>query len=309
MISPVTGKAGVVKKSFLLPRDIAKLYQDKFQINVNENFIGLNEIEILQCIETGYLFYHPYNISGNAEFYEELQKAINDKEKYYRLWGYDHQFAFDRIKTGQVVLDVGCGSGNFLARIKEKTSQAVGLEFNNVAIEKCRKAGITVYPDSIEEHAEKFFGYYDVICLFQVLEHIHNVKPFLEACLKALKPGGRLIIGVPNNEPYSQRFNKYSPLNLPPHHMGLWNKKVFERIQPVFNINLIETAYEAKGRLLLDIYFRTKLWWDIKSLFQQHSLLEKLKMISLAPLATTFSLFKKFTSGINGGYIVVEFEK
>jgi 2-polyprenyl-3-methyl-5-hydroxy-6-metoxy-1,4-benzoquinol methylase len=309
VLSPVTGEKGVEPKDKIKVEDIRNLYLQQLNVDVVGSFKGLDEINILECQRTGYRFYYPFEIAGDAAFYEDLQEVMDKKEMYYRPWGYDHQFAYDIINKDCKVLDVGCGSGNFLKRIKEKTGFVTGLEFNNMALEKCRKQGFEVFPDTIQKHADDRPEYYDVVCLFQVLEHIHDIKSFMEACLKALKKGGRLIIGVPNNEPYLQGYHKYSTLNLPPHHMGLWNKRAFESLQQLYNIRLTEVAYEAKGRLLLDAYFRVKWWLNIKSMIHHHTLIEKLKMGLLAPFSVVLSCVKKITKGINGGYIVVVFEK
>jgi 2-polyprenyl-3-methyl-5-hydroxy-6-metoxy-1,4-benzoquinol methylase len=307
--SPVTGEHGVKLFDTIAVKDIESLYLETTQTPVRRHFDSLNEIKVLECEKTGYRFYYPYEIAGDAEFYEQLQMVMDKREMYYRPWGYDHQYAYDHIKPGTIVLDVGCGSGNFLKRIKEKTNSVVGLEFNNAAIEKCKQQGFEVYPDTIQKHADDRPGYYDVVCLFQVLEHIADIKPFLEACLKTLKKGGKLIIGVPSNEPYLQGYNKYSTLNLPPHHMGLWNAVAFESIQALFNIKLVGKQYESKGRLMLDAYFRVKYWLNIKSTIHRHSLGEKIKMFFLAPFSVVVSCYKKITKGINGRDIVVEFEK
>jgi SAM-dependent methyltransferase len=289
--------------------DIIALYQKHLKIDISEFFKGLEYIDVLECCTTGYRFYHPYHIAGDGLFYEKVQKAMEGNNDYYRAWGYDHQFAYNHIKEGESVLDIGCGSGNFLNRIKDKTSKVTGLEFNPKAIEQCKAAGLAVYADSIEQHSETHADTYDTVCLFQVLEHINDIKSFLDASLKVLKKHGRLIIGVPNNEPYMHGFNKYSTMNLPPHHMGLWNRAAFEKIAPYYHISIKEVGYEAKGRWMLHAYFRAKYWLNIKTMIHQHTFTEKLKMLLLAPITVPLSLFKKTFKGINGTYIVVIFEK
>jgi 2-polyprenyl-3-methyl-5-hydroxy-6-metoxy-1,4-benzoquinol methylase len=307
--SPVVpgGETKAIGKVYV--KDIAKLYQDYLQVNVTDFFKGLEYVDIMECCTTGYRFYFPFTIAGDGLFYAKVQRAMEGNNDYYRSWGYDHQFAYNAIGKDESVLDIGCGSGNFLTRIKEKTSRVYGLEFNPAAIEQCRAAGLTVYADSIEQHAGTHTGMYDVVCLFQVLEHIDHIKPFLDASLKVLRKGGKLIIGVPNNEPFVQGYHKYSTMNLPPHHMGMWNRTTFEKIQPYFGIKLKEVGYEGKGRWTLHAYYMAKYWLGIKSMINNHTFAEKLKMLCLAPLTAPISIFKKLTTGLNGAYIVVMFEK
>ncbi len=67
---------------------------------------------------------------------------------------------------------------------------------------------------------------------------------FIKNSLLALKPNGKLIIGVPNNNPYLFVNDKYHTLNLPPHHAGLWNKKSLKSLEQLFNIKLVSLQYE-----------------------------------------------------------------
>src|SRR5690606_22887486 len=85
---------------------------------------------------------------------------------------------------------------------------------------------------------------FDVICSFQVLEHVYEVNDFINNQLRILKKGGRLIVGAPNNNPYLFIHDKYHTLNLPPHHAGLWNKKSLTSLEKVFNLEVEEVFYE-----------------------------------------------------------------
>jgi hypothetical protein len=124
-----------------------------------------------------------------------------------------------------------------------------------------------------------------------------------------LKPGGKLIIGVPNCEPWFRRFDKYEILNMPPHHMGLWNEKVFRAIQDIFGIRLDRVLITDEARILVDAYLRAKCWLDIKTLIHHHSAVEKIKMAALGAVTVPLSIAKKLNGGIPGGYIGVVFSK
>jgi hypothetical protein len=131
----------------------------------------------------------------------------------------------------------------------------------------------------------------------------------LEDSLKALKKGGKLIIGVPNNEPYFKSYDKYSTLNLPPHHMGLWNIKVFEKIAPLFKMELLQAEYDEKGRPIIEAYLRAKYIGRIVSPAGLHTKAEKIKMLLLGLITVPLSIIKKYTTGINGSHIAVVFKK
>ena len=106
------------------------------------------------------------------------------------------------------------------------------------------------------------------------------------------------------------RHDKFSTLNLPPHHMGLWNKEIFQNLVKIFPIEIIEVKYSKPQSIRGDAYFRMKRWLNIKSLsFENQTFVEKIKMILLLPLAIFFAIFDKFNGDINGGQICVVFKK
>lgn len=107
-------------------------------------------------------------------------------------------------------------------------------------MEKCRAQGLNVHLGSIQsfavDHAESF----DTVCFLQVLEHIYEAGSFLKSALSVLKPGGRLILAVPNNEPYYRRYDKYSTWNLPPHHVGYWDRPSLEAMASHFGLTFVD---------------------------------------------------------------------
>jgi SAM-dependent methyltransferase len=190
-----------------------------------------------------------------------------------------------------------------------KTKNITGIELNSYTANISRQEGLEIFDELIEDHAARRPEYYDVITSFQVLEHVFDVKNFIEFSLKALKPGGKLILSVPNNEPYFLRHNIYETLNLPPHHMGLWNREVFQKLDQLFPMVLKDVIYTSTYSWKIDAYYRAKNWAGVKTLIHKHSFLEKAKMGLLFPFSTIFSIIDVANKNIRGGQICVSFEK
>nr|WP_269204993.1 methyltransferase domain-containing protein [Motilibacter aurantiacus] len=102
------------------------------------------------------------------------------------------------------VLEVGCGQGAAGARLAA-LGRYVGLEPDQqsyaVAVERVGAAGGTVRHGSLETLApdERF----DLVCAFEVLEHIEDDRGALAAWVDRLRPGGSLLLSVPA---YQRRF-------------------------------------------------------------------------------------------------------
>lgn len=231
IISPVDNKSPAYKL-FTIPAEyIIDLYWRKLGIDVKIYFKYLKEIDVYECSITNYRFFYPYTISGDNAFYKELHKL----DGYYIQNKWEFNTALKFIKSSDNVLDVGCGSGHFLILLKQVgIKDIMGIDFSvpetdlikNITLKELSQMGVKK----------------DVICAFQVLEHLWDIKSFFEECINLLKPNGKLIISVPNNEGYL----KYAedPLNLPPHHMGLWTLKAFKNLTQIFPIELIYHQFE-----------------------------------------------------------------
>jgi 2-polyprenyl-3-methyl-5-hydroxy-6-metoxy-1,4-benzoquinol methylase len=310
LISPLTGKPGVSKIDSISREDIITLYRNQLGIDVSRFFTDTFFADVYECKETGYRFYYPQEIMSDAKFYEELQKkGESDSTGYYRTNQFDHTYAASLIISDEKVLDIGSGNGSFLKSILPVTKNITGIELNEYTANLCRKQGLEIFDELIESHAKKRTGYYDTVCSFQVLEHVFNVKDFIEYALLALKPKGKLIISVPNNEPWFLRFSKYETLNLPPHHMGLWNKNSFRKIELLFPVQLKNIIYSGSYSWKIDAYYRARNWARVKSIIHQHSLIEKIMIGLLIPFSSMLSIGDKLVGKIKGGQICVHFEK
>lgn len=243
--SPITGRQNVQLERELDVRTIISLYKRAWNVDVTHCFQGMETVYVYRCLDTGYQFFYPFFVAGNADFYEAVQK----QEGYYMDWKWEHQEALKEIRTADRVLEVGCGKGSFLKKISEEVhADCTGLEINEGAIRLGRKGGVTILHETLHEHSSKHAGLYDVVCAFQVLEHIWDVRGFLLSSIEALKRGGKLIIGVPNNDSYL-KYQSYAFTNMPPHHMGLWNEKSLRSLDGLFPITLEKIACEPLQRM------------------------------------------------------------
>ena len=124
-----------------------------------------------------------------------------------------------RLKPeGGSVLEIGCGPGLMLAALDRRGWRVLGIERNEAIAEVARRAlGIEIVTTPVE--ALPTDAQFDLIIMFQVLEHIGEPVTLLKECAKRLAPGGRIIMNVPNFSSWQSRFagSKWLHLDVPRH--------------------------------------------------------------------------------------------
>ncbi len=121
------------------------------------------------------------------------------------------------LPPGGRVLDVGCGRGLFLRLLGERGYRVRGTELSaTTATHACPEVPIDFgdprpgrYPD----------GHFDLVSIWHVLEHLRSPDATLAACFRSLRPGGSLLVAVPNYGSWQARFGgeHWFHLDLPRH--------------------------------------------------------------------------------------------
>lgn len=124
------------------------------------------------------------------------------------------------------LLDVGCGKGDLMMRMRQQGWGVEGLEVDADAVEYGRTInGLTVHLGSLES-AQFPDNTFDVITSNHVIEHVHDPIALIRECLRVLKPGGRLVLATPNIESFGHRVFKRNWSHLdPPRHLRLFTAK------------------------------------------------------------------------------------
>ncbi len=105
---------------------------------------------------------------------------------------------FSSLNSGKI-LDIGCGTGAFLNEMKQAGWEIMGIEPDAGA----RSNAATLHgiipsePEALFHLEEESF---DVITMWHVLEHVHRLHDYLAQLKKIIKPGGVILIAVPNHQ-------------------------------------------------------------------------------------------------------------
>ena len=111
------------------------------------------------------------------------------------------------------VLDLGCGFGYFLKLCDHKGWETYGMETSYFAIEIAKKnTKAQLYQGNIEDQAHVQFerNYFDLVSMFEVLEHLKYPPVALRRAHRLLKLRGKLVVTTPNLNAIMRVFSKLS---------------------------------------------------------------------------------------------------
>ena len=184
----------------------------KLGVDVERFLANVDNFELIKSTH-GFLEWRPSR-PGDGPFYEQLSHF----SWYYSAVKDEFFFASPFVK-GKSVLEIGCGAG-FFADMADFGSY-IGLELNAEAASSARAKGHHVECKSFSHYADTNPESFDVVCSFQVLEHLVDPSEYFRASLRLLKPGGLLITSVPSEDSFVGSL-EHNILNSPPHHLTCW---------------------------------------------------------------------------------------
>lgn len=166
--------------------------------------------EIQQYYPEDYASYHP--VMGTGKSIGIIQRA-----QWYGMTRRCHEIL--KYKNSGVLLDIGCADGSFLQVMQKYPGWRVeGVETSEYAAKLARQAGISVFTGSLAE-AQFADQAFDVITLWDVLEHLPDPTGTLVEIRRLLKPDGILLARIPNGASWEARWfgQHWSGVDAPRH--------------------------------------------------------------------------------------------
>lgn len=175
----------------------------------NDLFLGGTEIfTMVRCSRCTLAYLNPRpGLERLGDFYpDDYDKYSSLAQALWVRWAdslYNRWYVrrlVDSFPRGASVLDVGCGDGVLLGAFKRAGFAATGVEPKQKAcdiIERLHK--IPVHCGELKDAAFSTSSF-DLVTLIHVLEHLPDPRGTLQEVHRILKPGGRLIVEVPNHD-------------------------------------------------------------------------------------------------------------
>lgn len=183
------------------------------------------------------------------------------------------------------LLDVGCGGGRLLKRMKKRGWQVEGTDFDAQATQKVTaRYGIKTHVGDLPQcklPADNF----DVITMSQTIEHLYDPAATLSESLRILKPGGLLVMTTPNVDSLgANEFGAFWRGWEAPRHLHLFSVESLQRLTQQAGFKVIEARTYSAGAAVVYRVSRTLqqarnlswldqlslLWWGYRKESQEY---------------------------------------
>lgn len=232
----------------------------KVFLKVKDHSVSGEEFELIENPKFGFLQTHPKpEVNKLPEYYKSedyishtdtkrnlfekayhLVRSVSLKRKLKLINSFIENKTSGNSKTQKTILDVGCGTGDFLKTAQDNGWLVSGIEPNDTA----RKSA-NLKTNNAAFNTEQFLKFnknsFDVITLWHVLEHLPNLEEHISILKSLLKPNGTLIIAVPNYKSFDAKYYKqfWAALDVP-RHLWHFNKLSVSNLLASINMKVVK---------------------------------------------------------------------
>jgi len=224
--------------------------QFKEHLVVKDYFLSKEEFQLCRCVKCDLIFTNPRPNSEEITEYYRSTEYISHSNNTDSLTSiiYKGVRSYTLKKKYQLInkylsprpqvrhLDYGCGTGHFINYTTKKGWISYGYEPDETALSASSyQVKPLIYNDlgSISKHK------YDIISLFHVLEHVHNLEQILKLLLAQLKDQGLLILALPNHKSYDANYYKehWAGYDVP-RHLYHFNQNSIQQLAKIYGLKI-----------------------------------------------------------------------
>lgn len=232
----------------------------KHALNVVDFSVSKEIFELVDCADCGFRFTNPRpNVGGLSRYYQSenyISHSNANSSLQDRLYQLARKFTlrgkYQLLKAYQPigkVLDIGCGTGQFLAHLMSRGYSVQGIEPSlNTREGTIANYGIRVVP-SINDipHQEQF----NIVTMWHVLEHIPDLRSHFKKLFALMADKGILIIAVPDRSSWdAQHYGPNWAAWDVPRHLSHFRQKDIHTLLDEHGFTLLQTK-----RMWIDAFY------------------------------------------------------
>ena len=225
---------------------VCKAEEKEKHLLVVDHNVSNDVFTITKCCKCGFLFTNPIPTKETIGNYYKSNNYISHSGTKKGLINYIYHFVrnyqlfkkerlISNLSNEKTLLDIGCGTGEFLSYCKNKGWNTVGTEPDLQTRERIKN--LTIFPGlNSKELGENSFS---IVTMWHVLEHVYDLEDDLKTISSLIKKGGYLIVAVPNHESFDAEIYKENWVAYDvPIHLYHFRKKDIKALFSKFNFEL-----------------------------------------------------------------------
>ncbi len=210
---------------------------------------GKSFYDIIECPECGLIYTKTENIDTESiydeSYYKEIYPDYFKDKKVHLLNARTKLKKIEKYFGKGSICEIGCAFGFFLDCARDMGWDVTGFEISDFSREYAvNNLGLPVYKNFLEKAHSKLF---DIICMFDTIEHLEDPSALIDRCCSLLRPGGGLVITTGDiGSPHAKLFGKKWRLITPPEHLFFYSKKTLGDLLKKHSFNVVYCGYQSK---------------------------------------------------------------
>src|SRR5262245_59277462 len=214
-LCPITGAPAVRQVQWVPARFLVKQWRREMDVDAGASFAGHDRFG-LWVSPTGLHFFDPMT-EGDRAFYAQFYTHALRRGMWARdCIRHDFELAAHSIVPGARVLEIGCGFAEFRRLIPKTNYTGLDLHFADAGVAHVRS-------ETRREHLGGHAGSHDAFCAFQVLDRVAAPDDAFADMVRAVRPGGLLVVGVLHVPSALTRIPN-NLFNAPPRRLSWWTR-------------------------------------------------------------------------------------
>ncbi|MFC5270943.1 class I SAM-dependent methyltransferase [Adhaeribacter terreus] len=218
---------------------------------VKDKSVSQESFVIVQCENCSFKFTNPRPDAESIGAYYESEDYISHSNTNKGIINKAYQVVrsiavkdklelINKLAPKGAILDYGCGTGYVLAACQKDGWKVEGFEPNLTANKQAEeKLGKYIEKVSLERFDEESF---EIITMWHVLEHVHTLNETFQELLSLLKPGGVMLVAVPNADSLdAQKYGENWAAYDVPRHLYHFNQATMKRFLKKHKLALEDT--------------------------------------------------------------------